>query len=382
MKREISSKKVFDRIPIISFFTGGGFLDLGFVQAGFKIAWNNDINDKFIKMYEQAITNLCKIYKNYQLPQTISDTRSITTINRTLAIKEIFPKKVSSLFGVIGGPPCPDFSNGGKNKGFKGKNGCLSRIYINQICKLQPSFFVFENVHGILRTKKHRQFLSRLEKKLQKRGYNIDLAVLNSLNFGLAQDRDRVFMIGIKNKLVKRYFKRKVIAEERGWFPWPKIRKYSNSKKKFDWPNKVLNNQIPQKPKKIPKELMVISILEGKNSPRLLPNGDEYFLPHSRKFKTVCEGDTTRKSFKRLHRFRFSPTVCYGHNEVHLHPWENRRLSVREAMRLQGIPDSYVLPKDVPLTAKFAMIANGVPVPLAYNVALKLKKFLKKSIKK
>ncbi len=382
MKKNLSSQSVLHRIPIISFFTGGGFLDLGFAKAGFNIIWNNDNDDRFIKMYEHAISNLCKTYKNYRLPLVISDTRSIKSITPESIIKKAFPHRKPSMFGVIGGPPCPDFSNGGKNKGSTGKQGCLSRIYINQILKLKPSFFVFENVHGILRTKKHRRFLARLEKKLQEKGYKVDVAVLNSLNFGLAQDRDRVFMVGIKSSLAKKYFKKIIIKDKRKWFIWPKIDKYSNVKTKFDWPSKVLKNQKVKRPKDIPERLMAISALKGTVPPESLPNGKDYFQPHSNKFQTVLEGDTSRKSFKRLHRFRFSPTVCYGHNEVHLHPWENRRLSVREAMRLQGIPDSYVLPKDVPLTAKFAMVANGVPIPLAYNVALKLKQFLKKSIKK
>ena len=107
----------------------------------------------------------------------------------------------------------------------------------------------------------------------------------------------------------------------------------------------------------------------------------DVFKAYSDKFKTVKEGDTSRKSFKRLHRHRFSPTVCYGHNEVHLHPWKNRRLSVREAMRIQGIPDTYELQSDMPLTAKFTLVSNGVPVPLASKVAEKLKIFLKDNIK-
>ena len=79
--------------------------------------------------------------------------------------------------------------------------------------------------------------------------------------------------------------------------------------------------------------------------------------------------DTSKKSFKRLHRYRYSPTACYGNNEVHLHPFEPRRLSLREAMRIQGIPDEYELPEGSSLTIKFKLIGNGVPVPLAYNIA-------------
>ncbi len=100
-----------------------------------------------------------------------------------------------------------------------------------------------------------------------------------------------------------------------------------------------------------------------------LPNGNEGFAAYSAKMQTVREGDVAKKSFKRLHRYRYSPTACYGNNEVHLHPWEPRRLTVREALRIQSVPDTYELPPDMPLSSKFKMIANGVPVELARHVA-------------
>ena len=99
-----------------------------------------------------------------------------------------------------------------------------------------------------------------------------------------------------------------------------------------------------------------------------------------KKLSKISEGETNRPSFKRLHRYKFSPTACYGNNEVHLHPYENRRLSVRETLRIQGVPDSYILPKDLSLTKKFKMIGNGVPVPLAKAVANAVKVFLKEKM--
>lgn len=125
-------------------------------------------------------------------------------------------------------------------------------------------------------------------------------------------------------------------------------------------------------------ELTVHSILNTKNDPARLPNGRDCFKAYSKRFKTIREGDTARKSFKRLHRYRFSPTACYGHNEVHLHPWHPRRLSVREAMRIQGVPDTYELPPEASLTSKYSIVSNGVPVPLALEVAKSLRKFLDK----
>lgn len=93
--------------------------------------------------------------------------------------------------------------------------------------------------------------------------------------------------------------------------------------------------------------------------------------------QAIDEGETNRPSFKRLHRYKYSPTACYGNNEVHLHPYKNRRLSVREALRIQGVPDTYILPTELPLSKKFKMIGNGVPVPLAEAVANAVKDFIK-----
>ena len=84
------------------------------------------------------------------------------------------------------------------------------------------------------------------------------------------------------------------------------------------------------------------------------------------------KGDVSAKSFKRLHRYRYSPTAWYGNQEVHLHPWRPRRISVREALRIQTVPDAYVLPKDEPISGRFKAISNGVPCLMAKKIGLTL----------
>lgn len=359
-------------IPVLSFFTGGGFLDLGFEQAGFKIVWNNECNPVFADMYEYGMTKWRLSSSQNSKQAKISDRRSIVDIAACDIIEAAFPLEIPELFGMIGGPPCPDFSIGGKNRGHNGIHGPLSNVYIDRICEIKPDFFVFENVVGLFRTKKHRTFLAKLENQLEENGYNLDLRILNALELGLPQDRERLFIIGIKRHLSETFLNRELEQKERGWFPWPECPQYKNAKQLFDWPTIVQKNKIPEKPAGIPDELMMYHILCDSNSPDKLPNGQEGFKPYSNKFNTTEEGDTNRKSFKRLHRYRYSPTACYGHNEVHLHPWENRRLTVRETMRLQGIPDTYILPSEIALTPKYALIGNGVPVPLARHVAQSL----------
>jgi DNA (cytosine-5)-methyltransferase 1 len=107
-------------------------------------------------------------------------------------------------------------------------------------------------------------------------------------------------------------------------------------------------------------------------------NAKEYFNLYitEKALNAIDEGETNRPSFKRLHRFKYSPTACYGNNEVHLHPYLHRRLSVRETLRIQGVPDTYILPTGLPLSKKFKMIGNGVPVFLAKALAVALKNFI------
>jgi len=351
---------------------------MGFEQAGLNVIWTNENNPVFAKLYNYGMSNWKASVKKHAQNVYISNTKSIERVYAREILKQAFNGKKPHFFGVIGGPPCPDFSAGGKNRGGKGINGRLSKTYVHRICKIKPSFFVFENVPGLYKTKIHREFLAGLEHSLERCGYCLDLKILNALDLGVPQDRERLIMIGIQKEYVSKCLGRRVKVAERGWFPWPVKRKYDKAKTRFNWPDIVGYGGKPVLPEGIPVELTVYSIFNSSNCPSNIQNGKDTFKAYSKKFSLIKEGDTRRKSFKKLHRYRFSPTACYGHNEVHLHPWERRRISVREAMRIQGIPDAYILPEDAPLTAKFAIVSNGVPVPLACEVAKSLYAFFKK----
>jgi DNA (cytosine-5)-methyltransferase 1 len=362
-----------DKFPILSFFTGGGFLDIGFIQAGFNVVWTNESNHVFADLYEYGMNSWLE--SNNSKKVLISDRRSIEKIYVPDIIEKAFVKKKPKFFGVIGGPPCPDFSVGGKNKGYKGSNGKLSKTYISRICKLKPTFFVFENVPGLYDTKDHRKFLKTFEKRLEKNGYCLDMNILSALSLGLPQDRDRFILIGIKKAIARKFSGVNLKVTDRKWFPWPVDKKFTGAKTKYEWPTIANERNKVLRPKKIPKELTVKYHFD-KISNLGLDNQNDTFKPKSKKFQQIKEGDTYRKSFKKLHRFRYSPTVCYGNNEVHLHPWLKRRLSVREAMVLQGIPNTYSLPENATLTSKFKVVSNGVPVPVSNAVAQQIIGFL------
>lgn len=391
--KQISKKD--KEIPILSFFTGLGLLDLGFHQAGFQSIWHNEIDKHFVKGFEHGMN----AYGIEGRSSKIQNSLSILDIGPNQILKEAFTNDVKpEVFGVIGGPPCPDFSVGGKNRGGEGERGKLSQVYISRILELKPTFFLFENVPGLLRTSKHRAFLSILLEQLSTQ-YMLDLKILNALDYGVPQDRERLFLVGLnKSWLRKNHSKtvqvlstneliqnaRKSLPAEineianKHWMPWNSYRKYYNAKTAFKWPSVDPFRGNPSMPDQIPLELMVGPLICDQSRIVNLPNGNEAFKPYSNRFETVEEGDVSKKCFKRLHRWRFSPAAAYGNNEVHLHPEEPRRLTVREAMMIQTVPDTFALPHDMTLSSKFKTIGNAVPVKLAEAVAKSIMSVIEK----
>jgi DNA (cytosine-5)-methyltransferase 1 len=380
-------------IPLLSFFAGAGFLDIGFLQAGFDIIWRNENNPSFVKGFEYAISHMNELNQNGN--GKVHNIGSIMNITANDIAREAFhnlPRP--EMFGIIGGPPCPDFSTGGKNRGREGDHGRLSQVYVSMINDLQPTFFLFENVPGLLRTKKHKQFLYELMNQLSEK-YFIDLDVLNALEYGVPQDRERLFLIGFQKNWIKHNMGFASVAkckawetilfsvnisdykihQKERWFPWPE-QSYEQAKVRYTWPEQSPFGGEPEKPANIPDELMIGSFISNQDELSSLPNGLEKFEPRSEKFRLIAEGDVSRKSFKRLHRWRYSPAAAYGNNEVHLHPTQPRRLTVREALKIQTVPDSYAFPQELPLSHKFKMIGNGVPIKLAEAIAASFAKFL------
>ncbi len=379
-------------IPLLSFFTGAGFLDIGFLQAGFNIIWRNEYNLTFVRGVEHAMAHMPLFHGDNK----IHSTASVTELTADQVAREAFhnlPRP--GIFGVIGGPPCPDFSNGGKHRGREGDHGKLSQVYVDLIIELQPTFFLFENVPGLLLNEKHRQFFCELLHKLA-RDYFIDLNVLNALEYGVPQDRERLFLLGFLKRWVAQNEdvpfqigskdwgisplpierqRSRTLVREQHWFPWPQYL-YEEAKTRYNWPGRSPFGADAEKPEGIPDELMVGSYISDTEGLAQLPNGCDAFQPKSAKFTSIAEGDVTKKSFKRLHRWRYSPAAAYGHNEVHLHPTEPRRLTVREALRIQTVPDIYIFPQSMSLSTKFKMIGNGVPVKLAQAIAESFATFL------
>lgn len=362
-------------MKIFSFFAGVGMLDLGFQEAGYEIVFVNEFKADFIKSYRYARRN-----KNYIQPLYGYHERDINYFLDGIGRQELTQyieaeKQKGEMIGFIGGPPCPDFSIGGKNQGKEGKNGKLAKSYIDVICFFKPDFFLFENVKGLIKTQKHRDYFEELKQELQKEGYIISEKLLNSLSFGVPQDRERILMMGI---LLSTSLARNVICVNNTFaFPWCDKLPYDSKKiKQMKWPTK--QKYIRYSKRKFKFEVPIQLTVEywfNENKVCKHPNSRDVFKIRGGKTKIeqIQEGDTSRKSFKRLHRWRYSPTAAYGNNEVHLHPYKTRRLSVSEAMAIQSLPKWFELPPDVCLSSKFKMIGNGVPYLLAFQIARRIK---------
>lgn len=392
---------------VISFFTGAGFLDYGFEKAGFRVDMINEYDKDFLEGYRHSRKVMKSPRPRYghhlgsiedmsgeeQFEETVyrrvpgSDAEhGDELIGPFMAVPEVmtmvkpkgrFADRLADIVsdirfggrkvGFVGGPPCPDFSIGGKQGGEEGDHGRLTEVYFKQITTILPDFFVFENVEGLWKTKRHRAFYDRMKKSAEEAGYVLHDRLIDAVEYGVGQSRSRIFLVGLRN------------GDPNAVFPWEDSMIYPKSVLNGAWPTvePFLENSDTPFPANltVPQELTVEHWFQ-RNRVYDHPNSDMAFTPKSDKFAVVPEGMTDHKSFKRLHRWRYSPTACYGNNEVHLHPYMPRRISVAEALALQSMPPEYALPEKMPLSKCFKTIGNGVPFLAAKGLAESVKTML------
>lgn len=359
---------------VFSFFSGSGLLDLGFEAEGFDVSFVNEKFTPFLDAYkytrqQPALTDALNLpdveatYSNSSIEDILRDPETDNFLELVTLAKQ------KGLVGFIGGPPCPDFSVGGKNRGAEGEKGQLTKTYVDLICQHKPDFFVLENVKGLMRTKKHKAFLDEQLAQLKKAGYEFRVEILNAISFEVPQDRDRVIILGL---LKKRFLGAKKILAKLNWgevydretilsMSWPKRSKF------------VEDGYLPP-PNNIYLHLTAEHWFKS-NDVDNHPNSKHHFIPRAAlpKFQVVEEGDTDKKSYKRLHRWRYSPTAAYGNNEVHLHPNKARRLSAAESLAIQSMPKEFVLPPNMTLSNMFKTIGNGVPFLMGRAIARAVK---------
>jgi DNA (cytosine-5)-methyltransferase 1 len=322
---------------VISLFSGCGGKDLG-VLGGFEfLGQQYGTNDFEIVFSNDIDSRACETYNfNFQ--------HKANNSNIEVLDDSVFPPGDI----VIGGFPCQDFSVAGNRMGFSSTRGLLYLQMRRVIQKVKPLVFVAENVEGISNLN-GKNTLNKIISDLEKVGYHVEHRLLNAADYGVPQSRKRIFIIGFRNDIdwdkkgntypESTHSSKWLTAKDGIDDLWEEIDTgnfYNHSIKDFSkakfYPGKKMqgNNRIsPDKP-----------------APTIRAEHHGNIEAHYRTYDSLNDLDTSK--------------------------W--RRLSVREAARLQSFPDDFVFP--VSASSAYRQIGNAVPPVLAWYLFRHLNKIL------
>lgn len=323
-------------MKIVSFFAGAGGLDLGFEKAGFDVVWANEYDKEIWETYE----------KNHK--KTILDRRSIV---------DIPSNEVPDCDGIIGGPPCQSWSEAGSKKGIADKRGQLFYEFMRILADKKPKFFLAENVSGML-LPTHKDALANIKQMFTDIGYDLSFQLLNVSDFGVPQDRKRVFFIGYRKDLgIKFQFPKPTTPEKK-----ITLEKAISDLRDNVLPAKEGNYTNGNDCKITNHEYMIggfSSIFMSRNRVR---TWDEVSF-------TIQAGGRHAPIHPQAPIMKFIEQNLreFVKGKEHLY----RRLSVRECARIQTFPDSFVFHYSS-VVAGYKMIGNAVPVRMAKVLGQKI----------
>ncbi len=329
-------KESVNLMRVVSFFAGCGGLDLGFRQAGFDVVWANE--------FEQA----CQTTYQMNHPSTTFVLDDIRNID---------PNSIPDCDGFIGGPPCQSWSVGGKQRGLDDERGQLFLIYIDLIKVKKPSFFVIENVKGML-DKKFKDIFEDFLNRLEIAGYDVTCSLVDACNYGIPQNRERVFILGFRKDLNVSYS-----------FPEPFSSEPISQQRAIGDISEPPNPYVGKRKLGHYSDRANHDVLISKFGPFYL-RGNRRRGWHQPSFTINATAD-----FTPLHPS--SPKMMfYGHENWNFQQdklSEYRRLSIRECARLQTFPDNFVFAYEN-ISSGYKMIGNAVPPRLAKIIALSINK--------
>lgn len=330
-------------MAVISLFSGAGGLDLGFHRAGFVTAIANEFDPKICPTFRYNFPNVNLIE---------GDIRNIDA--------GAFPQHVD---GIIGGPPCQSWSEGGAKRGFNDPRGQLFLEYIRILEATQPLFFVAENVSGMLAPRHANAVAAFLEsfRHAGEYGYDVQLRMLNAKDYQVPEDRDRVFYIGFRQDLNIHDFE----------FPAPIAPRLTLRDAIWD----LQNTAIPALEK------------NHTNGAACIVDNHEYYvsgfspiyMSRNRVRGWDEQGFTVQASGRQCQLHPQAPKMelvepnhrRFVPGSEHLY----RRMTVREVARIQTFPDDFhFIYED--LNNGYKMIGNAVPVNLAFHIATQIRQTL------
>lgn len=330
---------------LISLFSGCGGLDLGFRDAGYHTVYANDFDKDAQAVYS---LNLGKI-----------DGRDILTVPEN----EIPAGEI-----LTAGFPCQPFSNAGDRKGVYDSRGMLYKECIRIIKRIKPKVIVFENVKGLLSTKyidgrKLPEVIKEDLSEIDKIGYDVVYEMINSSDYGVPQNRHRVFFVGVRKDLGVTFK-----------FPPKQPKDKLTLKYVLDMsdglPNQKHWTYSPQALE------MVEQISEG-GSWKDVPY--ENLPPRFKRIRDQMAKYRSPNFYRRFSRNEICGTITASAQPENCgitHPTENRRYTIREIARIQTFPDDFMFIDDTTkdVVAMYKVIGNAVPPKLARCIAEAIKR--------
>ena len=338
-------------MKIIDLFCGIGGLSLGFEQAGFEVV-------SAIDMWADAI----KTY-NHNRRDKVGKVMTVEEFNDSILDDLISQHSIS---GIIGGPPCQGFSTVGQRDVNDPRNKMYLEFY-RAVKKVRPSFFVIENVRGMLTLNKGAFVKDLLERfGTNGLGYNISYKLLNAADYGIPQNRLRVFYVGIKNGefIFPEPFKYKLTAKDgisdlegatQEAYGSAPVNSYQKILRKGL--TKPLNQDYTSH---TDKTISIISQIPDGGNIKSLP----------REFWEVRKYN---KAFERMGSFKPSNTIDTGHRN-YFHYSESRIPTVRESARIQSFPDDFEILGT--RGSQYKQVGNAVPPMLSNIIAEQIKSML------
>lgn len=306
---DILKPKIREEAVVLDLFAGCGGLSLGFEAAGFRTIGFEMVNEA-VATYNKNLRGDC--------------------YNQFLEVGYEYPM-ADNIDIVIGGPPCQPFSRFGNQMGIEDARDGFP-VFIDAVRRLQPKVFLFENVANILG--RHKWYLDLIVNELQNLGYYVDYKILNAVDYGVPQNRERLICVGHRSTFS---------------FPAKELRKATVAEAIGD------TMLSPEPESKI-----------------LTPRQDEYIAVYEKKSHCVNPRDLYPNKPARTITCRNLAGATSDMQRVRLADGRRRRLTDREAARLQSFPDWFEF--EGTETKRFNQIGNAVPPLLAYKIALQVKK--------
>lgn len=263
----------------------------------FEIIWANDLNSAACKTYQKNLGHKIHCGDVWQYIDSM-------------------PSKADV---IIGGFPCQDISINGKMAGVKGARSGLYKAMVEAVAKIKPKVFVAENVKGLL-LKNHEKSLKQVISDFQSLGYILNYQLYNAADYGVAQTRERVFIVGTL----------------------PSV-------KPFEAPKPVTAGRW-------------INASDALQDLEKLEETKEFNHIWSRANPSAEQGSRRLKADRPGHTIR---AECHGN--IQFHYKLNRRISMREAARLQSFPDNFIFEAGIREIER--QVGNAVPPVLGWHIA-------------